>query len=214
MPHLRGCFIQTGSVKAAIRQLIAGRTVLQLPPGSSRPASIRPEGDQFRVHFPLHPCLATLSRPQKTAPLPYLSAKCQAHHLHGQDRLNCNLVLGQCMSVALISLYSSLDTLSCCKSPLHHSLAAFLYINKTPNYFATAFPFRCTSHRHICIVLTHSVKRDTFQPSWQLLKIPEPFSEAQQLSYSKCRVALHGVRHLIFTSSFNVHNSNHDFNLK
>lgn len=70
-PHLRGCFSQTGSVKVPIRQLIAGRAALQLPPGSSRSASPRPERDRFRVHFPPRSCLATLPWPQQ-APQAYL----------------------------------------------------------------------------------------------------------------------------------------------
>lgn len=46
-------------------------------------------------------------------PLSYLSAKCPAHRLHGQDSLDCILVLGHCMSVTLITVYGILDTLSC-----------------------------------------------------------------------------------------------------
>lgn len=49
----------------------------------------------------------------KNTPLSYLSAKRPTHRLHGQDRPDCTLVLGHCMSVTLINLYGILDTPSC-----------------------------------------------------------------------------------------------------
>lgn len=62
-------------------------------------------GGSVRGSFSTSSLLSHTPLVSKNRLLSYLSAECQTHHLHGEDHLGCNLVLGQvCQSPSLLCI--------------------------------------------------------------------------------------------------------------